>query len=66
MLKRIQVPAFFANLPPCLIGMEACAGAHDWARKFQGFGHEVKLIAPQYVKAYVRGNKNDYNGIPLP
>ncbi len=60
-LKRGQVPGFFANLPPCLIGMEACAGAHDWARKFQEYGHEVKLIAPQYVKAYVRGNKNDYN-----
>lgn len=60
-LKRNQVPEFFVNLPRCLIGMEACAGAHDWARKFQGYGHEVRLIAPQYVKAYVRGNKNDYN-----
>lgn len=60
-LKRNQVLEFFINLPRCLIGMEACAGAHDWARKFQGYGHEVRLIAPQYVKAYVRGNKNDYN-----
>jgi hypothetical protein len=41
--------------------MEACAGAHEWARRFQALGHEVRLIAPQHVKAYVRGNKNDYN-----
>ena len=41
--------------------MEACAGAHHWARRFRELGHEVRLIAPQYVKAYVRGNKNDYN-----
>jgi len=61
MLKRRQVLAYFANLPPCLIGMEACAGSHYWARRFEQFGHEVRLIAPQHVKAYVRGNKNDYN-----
>ncbi len=41
--------------------MEACAGAHHWARRFEAIGHEVRLLAPQYVKAYVRGNKNDYN-----
>ena len=58
-LKRDQVAAFFANLPPCLIGMEACGSAHHWARKLQSFGHTVKLIAPQFVKPYVKTNKND-------
>jgi len=58
-LKRAQVAAFFANLPPCLIGMEACASAHHWARKLQSFGHSVKLMAPQFVKPYVKTNKND-------
>jgi transposase len=61
MLKRGQVLAYFANLPPCLIGMEACASAHYWARQLKELGHEVRLIPPQHVKAYVRGNKNDYN-----
>jgi len=51
--------ALLANMEPCLIGMEACAGAHYWARKFQAMGHEVKLIPPQYVRAYVIGNHND-------
>ena len=60
-LKRKQVLAYFAKLEPCLVAMEACGGANYWAREFQALGHEVKLIAPQYVKAYVRGNKNDYN-----
>jgi transposase len=50
---------FFANLPVCEIAMEACAGAHYWAREFSKFGHEVKLIAPQFVKPYVKTNKND-------
>jgi len=58
-LKRAQVLPYFANLTPCRIGMEACGGAHYWARKLQALGHEVKLIAPQYVKPYVRRNKND-------
>jgi transposase len=53
-LKRGQVAEFFANLPPCLIGMEACGSAHYWARKLEGFGHTVKLIAPQFVKPYVK------------
>ncbi|MCB1506214.1 MAG: IS110 family transposase [Hyphomicrobiaceae bacterium] len=58
-LRRAQVAAFFANLPPCLIGMEACASAHHWARKLASFGHAVKLMAPQFVKPYVKTNKND-------
>ena len=61
MLKRFQVLNYFANLPTCLVGMEACASAHYWARELGALGHEVKLIPPQYVKPYVRGNKNDYN-----
>jgi transposase len=58
-LKRDQVAAFFAKLPPCLIGMEACGSAHYWARKLQSFGHTVRLMAPQFVKPYVKTNKND-------
>jgi transposase len=58
-LRRDQVASFFGNLPPCLIGMEACASAHHWARKLQSFGHTVKLMAPQFVKPYVKTNKND-------
>ncbi|NML96604.1 IS110 family transposase [Paraburkholderia sp. RP-4-7] len=58
-LKRIQVLPFFATLEPCLVGMEACCGAHFWARKLQAYGHTVKLIAPQFVKPYVKSNKND-------
>lgn len=58
-LRRAQLASFFAQLPPCLVGMEACGGAHFWARKLTGFGHTVKLIAPQFVKPYVKTNKND-------
>ena len=58
-LKRSQVVAFFARLTPCLIGMEACGGAHFWARKLMQCGHTVRLIAPQFVKPYVKTNKND-------
>ena len=58
-LKRDQVAPFFANLPPCLIGIEACASAHHWARKLQALGHTVRLMAPQFVKPYVKSNKND-------
>jgi transposase len=60
-LKRSQVLPFFEKLPPCMIGMEACAGAHYWARQFAQLGHEVKLIAPQFVKPYVKSQKNDAN-----
>lgn len=58
-LKRHQVVPFFANLPPCLIGIEACGGAHDWARRLIALGHTVKLMAPQFVKPYVKANKHD-------
>lgn len=58
-LKRPQVLAYFASLPPCLVGMEACGGSHYWARKLEQLGHTVRLIPPQYVKVYVKTNKND-------
>jgi hypothetical protein len=58
-LKRAQLFTFFANLRPCLIGMESCCGSHFFARRLEGFGHTVKLIAPQFVKPYVKTNKND-------
>ena len=58
-LKRDQMAAFFVNVPPCLIGMEACASAHFWARKLQACGHTVRLMAPQFVKPYVKTNKHD-------
>lgn len=50
---------FFVNLPPCLVGIEACGSAHHWARKLQAMGHTVRLMAPQFVKPYVKTNKND-------
>jgi len=49
-LRRTQVAVFFANLPPCLIGMEACASAHHWGRTLQRYGHTVRLMASQFVK----------------
>ena len=59
-LRRDGVEAFFRALPPCLVGMEACASAHFWARLIRALGHEVRLIPPSRVKAYVqRGKKND-------
>ena len=57
-LRRGEVSKFFVNLPPCLIGMEACASAHHWGRTLERFGHSVRLMAPQYVKPYVISNKN--------
>lgn len=58
-LKRAQMAPYFINLPPCLIGIEACGSAHHWARKLQAMGHTVRLMAPQFVKPYVKTNKND-------
>lgn len=58
-IKREEMAVFFANLAPCLIGMEACGSAHYWARKLQSQGHTVKLMAPQFVKPYVKTNKHD-------
>lgn len=58
-LRRSQVLHFFARLEPCLVGMEACAGSHYWARELTALGHTVRLIAPQFVKPYVKANKND-------
>jgi len=60
-LKRKTLANFIANLPVCLIGMEACIGAHYWARKFQSYGHTVKIMNPSFVKPYVKSNKNDAN-----
>jgi len=58
-IRRNQMIAFFTQLTPCLIGMEACSGAHYWARELQALGHTVKLMAPQFVKPYVKTNKHD-------
>jgi transposase len=55
------MPRFFAKLSPCLIGMEACGGAHYWHRKLTEFGHKVRLMAPVFVKPYLKSNKNDRN-----
>ena len=60
-LRRGEVLKFFAGRPPCLIGMEACAGAHYWARELTKLGHTVKLMAPQLVKPYIKSQKNDAN-----
>ena len=58
-LRRGQVLTFFAGLPRCLVGVEACATAHHWAREISALGHEVRLMPPQYVKAYLKRHKND-------
>ena len=58
-LRRNAVAKFFAKLPPCTVGMEACGSAHHWARVIGRYGHEVKLMPPAYVKPYVKRNKND-------
>jgi transposase len=60
-LSRTKLRREVAKLEPCLIGIEACGSAHYWARELKALGHEVKLMAPQFVKPYVKGNKNDYN-----
>ena len=58
-LKRSQVLPFFKKQPPCLVGMEACASAHHWAREISALGHDVRLMPARYVKPYVKRNKND-------
>jgi len=58
-VTRSQLAEAVASLPPCVIGMEACASAHHWGRAFERFGHTVKLMSPKYVKPYVKTNKND-------
>ncbi len=60
-LRRGQLTDFFANLPVCIIGLEATQGAHHWARVLGTFGHTVRLIAPQFVKPYLQSQKNDAN-----
>jgi len=58
-LRRVHVLLFFSRQTPCLIGIEACAGAHFWARELAKFGHEVRLIPPSYVKPFVKRGKTD-------
>lgn len=60
-LRRSQMLGYFSKLTPCLIGMEACGSAHYWARELGKLGHEVRLMAPQFVKPYVKSGKNDAN-----
>jgi len=60
-LPRAKMLMYFQKLAPCLIGMEACGSAHYWARELEKMGHTVKLMAPQFVKPYVKSNKNDAN-----
>ena len=58
-LKRRHVLAFFEKLPPCLVGLEACASSHHWSRELQKLGHMVRLMPPAYVKPYVKRQKTD-------
>ncbi len=60
-LKRSQLLDFFRQIEPCIVAMEACGSAHYWARELRKLGHQVRLIAPQFVKPYVKGSKNDAN-----
>jgi transposase len=60
-LRRKQLLKFVANLPPCTIGIEACCGAYYWHRQFERLGHRAKIISPQFVKPFVKGQKNDGN-----
>ena len=60
-IKRADLLPFFVHLPPCIVAMESCGSAHYWARELIKLGHTVKLIAPQFVAPYRKGNKNDQN-----
>ncbi len=60
-LRRTQMLDWFGKLAPCLVGMEACGSAHYWAREFSKLGHDARLMAPQFVKPYVKRGKNDAN-----
>jgi len=60
-VRRSALVREVAKLPACLIGMEACGGAHHWGREFSQHGHEVRLMAPQFVTGYVKSNRNDYH-----
>src|SRR6202008_974490 len=60
-VSRAKVLEFFAALPPCLVGIEACPSAHHWSRRLQALGHTVRLMPPSYVKAYLKRSKNDTN-----
>jgi transposase len=60
-ISRAKVLEFFAALPSCLVGIEACPSAHHWSRKLQALGHTVRLMPPSYVKAYLKRSKNDAN-----
>jgi transposase len=58
-IGRNKLLEFFASLPPCLVGLEACGSAHHWARELMALGHEVRIMPPAYVKPYIRRQKND-------
>jgi transposase len=58
-LRRDNVAEFFASIPPCLVGIEACGTSHHWAREIAAFGHDVRLMPPRYVRPYIKRNKND-------
>src|ERR1700722_15157711 len=58
-LTRSQLIPFFAELPPCVVGMEACSSAHHWARELIKLGHDARMMPPAYVKPYIRRQKND-------
>src|SRR6202047_4209099 len=60
-ISRAKLLDFFATLPTCLVGIEACPSAHYWSRRLQGLGHTVRLMPPSYVKAYLKRSKNDAN-----
>ena len=65
-IGRGKVLEHFGELPPCLVGIEACPSAHHWGRELQSLGHTVSLIPPSYVKAYLKRSKNDANDAAAP